>query len=411
MPDFYPPLLNPQLVRLCQVIAPSVCYWRYRMTLKVHPDSIARLKALQHYPLLLLPNHPTYHDWIAIFLLSGKADMAFHYLAAYERFKERGARFLQHLGAYSIRRGLGDRPSVAKTMELLTQPDCHLVVFPEGGCSFQNDTVMPFRPGAIQIPLQTLHKLQRRNDVVPNIHVVPISIKYRYTSDMTPIIHETLSRLERALNFSVIKHPDLPSTFYQRLRRVAGNVLAGLERGYDLHNDGIDQLSWNDRIPRVKARAIADCEEQLGITAPPDALLRERVYRMQYVLEAQAGTLGAEDFGKYDNLHRVAASLLNFDAIYDGYVAEAPTPERFLDTLIRLERQVFDMNYPPSKGHRDVWIHVGDGISLKDHLQDYRRDRAGTVDMLTSHLQTTVQKNLNQLIRRIYSNGFDTHND
>lgn len=83
-----------------------------------------------------------------MFLLSARLGEVFHYLVAHEAFQGLQGRLLTtRLGAYSIRRGLGDRRSVAQTLELLMQPACRLVVFPEGGCSFQNDTVMPFRGG------------------------------------------------------------------------------------------------------------------------------------------------------------------------------------------------------------------------------------------------------------------------
>ncbi|NJN24473.1 MAG: hypothetical protein HC810_08915 [Acaryochloridaceae cyanobacterium RL_2_7] len=62
-----------------------------------------------------------------------------------------GAIFSGGLGVYSVRRGQSDRPSMKETLSLLCQRDAHLVIFAEGGCSFQNDTVMPFRPGAIQL--------------------------------------------------------------------------------------------------------------------------------------------------------------------------------------------------------------------------------------------------------------------
>ncbi len=395
MPDFYPPKPNPRLVQLCQFIAPLVCYWHYRMSFKIHPDSLQRLDALRDERVILLANHPTYHDWIAVFLLSGHLGKAFHYLAAYERFKAWNGAFIQQLGAYSVRRGLGDRASVAFTLDLLTQPAVHLVIFPEGGCSFQNDTVMPFRPGAIQIALQAINRVNRRGDSVPNLYAVPVSIKYRYTSNMKPVIHKTLQRLEQMLRLT--DRPHRP-TLYQRLRSVAEQVLVSIEQDYDLHNEAIAAQPWNERIPRIKLHAIQDCETQLNLSPPPHLPIRERVYRVQYALESRAELLGIENFSQYETLHRAAASLLNFDAIYDGYVAEAPTSERFLDTLIRLERQVFNVGYPPPKGRREVLMHIGEPINLKDHLPAYQRDRSTVVDSLTHQLHGKVQHHLNRLI-------------
>ena len=366
------------------------------MTLNIDPTCVDTLKALSHERVLLLPNHPSYFDdWIAIFLLSARADMAFHFLAAQERFRGLEGPFIQRLGTYSIRRGLGDRASVAETIRLWSNPNHRLVIFPEGGCSFQNDTVMPFRAGGIQLAFQGLHKMAKSHDPLPNLYAVPVSIKYRYTTNMVSVIDQTLQGLEEALKLSPSRTTSL--TFYQRLRAIAERVIDQFERDNGLPTTDRDKLSWNDRIDRLKIHLLHACEETLQITPSANQPLRERVYKIQYALEAQAEVLANEDFWGYDKMHRVASSLLNFDAIYDGYVAAAPTPERFLDTLIRIERQVFRIDYPIPKAHREVLIKVGDPLNLTDHYADYRRDRTTTTEILTQRLQDTVQTNLNIL--------------
>ena len=194
--DFYPPRLNPVVVRLCQWIVPFYSRFWCRMTLSVDADSVDTLKRLNHERVLLLPNHPSYFDdWISIFLLSARVGIAFHFLAAKERFTGIEGPFIQRLGTYSIRRGLGDRASVAETIRLWSNPNHRLVIFPEGGCSFQNDTVMPFRTGGIQLALQGLNKMAKTHDSLPNLYAVPVSIKYRYTTNMVPVIDQTLRGL------------------------------------------------------------------------------------------------------------------------------------------------------------------------------------------------------------------------
>lgn len=389
-PDFYPPQLNRGVVWGMQWLSPWIGHWYYRMKLEVHPAEVERLTQLRRCRLLLLSNHPTFHDWIAIFLLSARSGDAFHFLAAYERFKGLRGRFLQWLGAYSIRRGLGDRPSMAKTIELMMHPRCRLVIFPEGGCSFQNDTVMPFRSGAIQVALQAMNKAVKQGEPLLDFYVVPLSLKYLYTSDMTLVIESTLSRLERALSMTPA------ATSYERLRSIAERVLITLEKDYSIHDAEIAALPWNDRIPRLKQHVLAACEQTLGIAASTDRV-RERVYRIQYTLEANAEQLVGEEFWTYNAVHKAAARLLNFDAIYDGYVADHPTPERFLETLTRLERAVFNIDQPPPKGYRRVLVRLGEPLNLKDYFADYQRDRAATVALLTQTVHQTTQQNLDKL--------------
>ena len=96
--------------------------------------------------------------------------------------------------------------------------------------------------------------------------------------------------------------------------------------------------------------------------------------------------------------------LLNFDAIYDGYVAESPTPERFLDTLMRLEREVFHLEHAQPKAARKAYFYIGDPINLKGYLADYQRDRSGTTDRLAEQIHQTMQANLDQMNKAAQGN-------
>ncbi|MGK7874706.1 MAG: lysophospholipid acyltransferase family protein [Xenococcaceae cyanobacterium] len=402
---FYPPRLNPLLVWFCQGIAPLGAKWLFRLELSVTPEALERVGTLGDERLLLLPNHPTYQDPPVMFLLSAKLQQAFHYLAAYEQFQGWTGGFYQRIGTYSVRRGLMDRPSFAQTLKLLTQPKCRLVMFPEGGCSFQNDTVMPFRAGAVEIALRAMSQLVKEGNSVPNLYAVPVSIKYRYTQDMMPIIQQTLTELEQALQVEAS-----PGTNdYQRLRNVAQRVLEKVERDYGQPIPGWEQQSWNQRITLLRSQILEQCEQQLGIHANPDRPVRERTYQIRDALKTKADELEAiatdqsteqpidEQVLNYRLIEKSTKRLLNFDAIYDGYVAENPTPERFLDTLIRLEREVFDLDKPPPKGHRQATIEIGEPVNLKDAFADYQRDRKGTVNTLVNQLQRAVQEGLERL--------------
>lgn len=391
MSEFYPPRLNPTLVHLCQRAAPFVGRCHYRMALEIDPTCLEKLTTLRDCRLLLLANHPTFHDGMALFLLSARLGEAFNYLVAYEAFKGLQGRFLQRIGAYSVRRGLGDRRSLAQTLELLMQPACRLVIFPEGGCSFQNDTVMPFRVGAVHLALQAMSKLIKRSDPQPDLYVVPVSLKYHYTSNMTQVIHDTLSRLERVVQIPAA------SNSYQRLRAVAEQVLIGLEQDYGICTVKTTEMDWNQRILQIKAYLLQHCEQTLAITSAPGEPARERVYRIQHILESRAEALGTDDVWTYESIYKATTRLLNFDAIYDGYVAADPTPERFLDTLTRLEREVFGIDQPPPKGYRNVLLRIGEPVNLKDHFERYQRERSGTITTVTQQIQQTVQSNLDSL--------------
>lgn len=391
--DFYPPRRNVPFVRLIQMLIPMVASWGFQMDLEVEYESLNQLIALRNDRVLLLPNHPTFHDAIAIFLLSGRLGQAFYYLGAYEQLQSKLGRFFQAIGCYSVRRGLADRPSIIQTMELLAQPGCHLVIFPEGGCSFQNDIVTPFRAGAVQLAFQAMNRMVKQGDAPPDLYAVPVSIKYRYTQDMTVAIEKLLTQLEQKL--------EMPTRLgnYERLRAIAEKLLIQLEQEYGMKIDST--LSWDHRIKTLKAYVLQSCEQQYGLTSAATDLDRERVYR---VLNATLTKTGPLEFGLPTDLpwsvefvQRSIRRVLNFDAMYDGYVAENPTIERFMDTLTRLEREVFNIDQPFPKGHRLVTIKIGTPINLKDSFAAFQTNKIATVDQMTQTIQRSVQSNLDLL--------------
>ena len=387
--SFHPPTLNPKLVWMLQQIAPWIARWRNQLELVLSTDPLVPIKILQEKPCLLLCNHSTFQDEVILFLLSARFGKPFHYLAAHERFQGIQGWFYQQIGAYSVRRGLADRASVAQTLQLIAQPDCRLVVFPEGGCSFQNDTVMPFRSGVVQMALQVLAKQAKQGNPVPDFYIVPISLKYRYRGKMSTVIQRMLTTLEQAIGLTS------EGDVYERLRLVARQVLLNCEQDYGLVFAA--DATWNQRITALKTRVLQHCEQQLGLTSTASEPNRERVYRIRHALESRRTTLLADGTDGWQLLLRSTTRILNFDAIYDGYVSEKPTPERFLDTLIRLEREVFKIDQPKPKGFRQAFLRIGKPINLRDYVEAYRDDRAQTVDDLVAQLHQTVQHNLDIL--------------
>ncbi len=390
-PPFYPPKLNPLFTRICQSISYPIAYCVYQLELAIAPADLERLKAIEDERIIYLPNHPTLDDGVVLFLLSTRLGQLFHYIVAYEAFKGLQRHFLQRIGAYSIRRGLGDRSSIVQTLKLLQQPASRLVIFPEGGCSYQNDTVMPFRSGAVELALKAMNRLVQHDTIVPNFYLVPVSLKYRYTSSMNSVIEKTLSRLEEALDLN----PVVPD-FYKRLRVIAEQVLVNLEREYGIENNLTTGKDWNQRIEQLKNLVLEQCEHKLNLTPAAQLPMRERVYKIQSILESRSEQL-SEDEEIYDALYQTTVRLLNFNAIYDGYVASDPTPERFMDTLIRFEREVFHIEHPRPKGHRKAHLSIGEPINLKDYFDRYKQNREATIENLTEQLQQTVQNNLDLL--------------
>jgi len=399
-PQFIPPQQNPLLVRLIQSIFYLVTYFGFKFRLIVKEEDLAKVKAIASHRVVYLPNHSNLDDGVAVFQLSARFGQLFHYIVAIEAFRGGVGKLMQTVGAYSLRRGVGDRPSMIQTLKILQQPQSKLVIFPEGGCSYQNDTVIPFRTGAIELAFKALEKLVKQEAIVPDFYLVPVSLKYRYPKATEKQVGQALTRLEVAL---AIKSSN--NDHYARLKAIAERVLTSLEAEY--HFVPKEESDWNQRLQGLRKQMLSYCEGKLAIASGNQVrdrqrhgkANRERVYKVQSILRNLKDT-DQNPAIDYQHLYLTTVRLLNFDAIYDGYVAEKPTAERYFATIDRLEREVFGIDQPKFKGRREIIAKIGTPINLKDYWQEEQSDlssppREQIIANLTKIIQQEVQENLN----------------
>ncbi|MGD1919394.1 MAG: lysophospholipid acyltransferase family protein [Pleurocapsa sp.] len=383
---FLPPKRNALFTRLVQSIFYLVMYFAYQIKLEVSDRDIGILKEIDDKRVVYLPNHSNLDDGLVMFLFSARLGQLFHYIVAYEAFNGFIGRLMQLVGAYSIRRGVGDRSSIIQTLKILQQPQCKLVIFPEGGCSYQNDTVMPFRTGGIELAFKAISKLKNQTNTSSDLYFVPVSIKYFYHGKTNLQIDKALRELEAALSLQ-----STDKNFYQRLRQVSEKVLTDLETEYQIESKV--KSDWNQRIAKLKQHLLNYCEDKLNIDSATQLPNRERVYKIQSIL-ADLSQSEPESAINLRHIKLTTVRLLNFDAIYDGYVADEPTSERFFATLDRLEREVFKIDRPKSRGLRKARIKVGMPINAEQYWQNSKCDAQKTIKDLTEAIQQKVQANL-----------------
>jgi len=325
----------------------------------------------------------------------------YNYMAAMEAFEQSPVTgwIMQRLGAYSIIRGTADRPSFQMTRQLLAAGKRWLVIFPEGQTVWQNSTVIPFQQGVIQLAFKAYEDAAKEEED-PSLFCIPIAVKYVYIEDMHDEIDASLARLESNLFASEDLEP-LPR--YDRLRRVAEAVLAANERVHDVAPD--EASSMDDRIQNMKEHVVSRLEKRLDVNPREGQVLLDRIrtlfntvdrivheepdatdYERQLALERQQAVRNL-----YDDLWRV----LQFVAIYDGYVSESMTVDRFMDVLCLLEMEV--LNERRIWGPRKARITVGDPVDLKDHFSSYKTNRRGVVEDVTLALESSVRQMLDAL--------------
>jgi len=202
MLDFRPSKENPLVIWAAGWMLPFIMRFFLKVfKVDIDPGSLERLKATNGFATVLVPNHVTDADPYVMFALSKRLGERFRYMTAQESFyTHAGGRlrgfFLQRLGCYSVVRGAVDRESFRMTREILTTGEQKLVIFAEGEISHQNDTVMPFESGVVQLCFWAMDDMKKTGEVKP-IYLVPVAIKYAYQKEMwkLPLIGDFAAKM------------------------------------------------------------------------------------------------------------------------------------------------------------------------------------------------------------------------
>lgn len=396
MLDFKPPKPNALFIRLAQWLVPLVLRGPLKISkFVIDPESLERLTAIANNSIVLVPNHADYADASIMFALSKRLGDQFYYMCARETFKGRiRSFFMQRFGVYSVTRGSIDREAFRTTRSLLTEGKHPLVMFAEGEISRQNDTVLPFESGVVQLCFWALDDMVKADAVKP-LYVFPIGIKYFYDEEMWNEIEEALSRLEREI---LPQGSPTADDLYGRLRAVGATIVSTLEREYKLKAD--EDRSLNERIEQLREHILSQMEKFMGISPQTDVLSISRIrslknlidaeiYRETEEISAYEKQIHEQRLEKFQEFYPDLNRLINFIAIYDGYVGETQSPERFLEVITRIEREVFGDSKP--KGSRIALMRFGTPKNLLDRYETYKQDKKQTVQDITIELETEVQ--------------------
>lgn len=399
---FYPPRTNPFVIRLVKMGIRGAIRRKLRVTdIEICDDDLNRLRKLKGERCLLTPSHSGGFEPHVIMYLSKLLDDSYNYVAAIELFEQAPLHrwLLPRLGVYSIIRGAVDRPSFTMTRQLLADGKRWLVIFPEGQTIWQNSTLVPFQQGVIQLAFKA-HGDAKKVDQDANLFCIPMAIKYIYLRDMHEEVDCSIQRLEVGLS---ILDGAASTSRYSRLRRIAEAVLLANEK---IHNVKVDPASdMNDRIHNLKDFVTSKMERQLEIVPADQQTLLARVRVLfnavdRIVYDEPAGSEYEQHLAEerqqiaralYEDLWR----LLQFIAIYDGYVSESMTVERFMDVLCLLEMEVFKTRriWGPRKAH----VQVGTPVNLADQSQAYAANKHQAVQEVTTTLEASVREMLDRM--------------
>ena len=400
MLDFKPPKENAIVIGTVKLMLPLLMRLSQKVShLDIDATSLDRLKSTDGFSTILVPNHPTHADPHVMFAVSKRCGERFRYMTARETFdqlaggKWRGF-FMTRLGAYSIVRGAVDRDSFRLTRETLTKGQQKLVIFGEGEISHQNETIMPFESGIAQFGFWALNDMEKAGNVKP-VYLVPVGLKYIYKKDMWRQIEQALTNLEQSV---LPKHIDPPTELYDRVKNVGASLLMTLAKEYQLRLS--EDSSLNERIQLLKEHILSQMENFMGIVPQPDShplrrvraiqnQINEEIYRdVDEMTEYEKG-IHTQRLDKFRQFFTDLRRIVNSIAIYEGYIGEHPSQERFLEVITRLEAEVFGRS--KAKGPLDAFVRIGTPQNLLDAYEAYKKEKRQTTQQITLELETEVQ--------------------
>ena len=400
MLDFKPPKENAIVIGTVKLILPLLLRLTQKVShLDIDATSLDRLKSTDGFSTILVPNHPTHADPYVMFAVSKRCGERFRYMTARETFdqlaggKWRGF-FMTRLGAYSVVRGAVDRDSFRMTRETLTKGEQKLVIFGEGEISHQNETIMPFESGIVQFGFWALNDMEKAGNVKP-VYLVPVGLKYIYKKDMWRQIEQALTNLEQSV---LPEHTNQPTELYDRVKNVGASLLTTLAKEYQLRLS--EESSLNERIQLLKEHILSQMENFMGIVPQPDShplrrvraiqnQINEEIYRdVDEMTEYEKG-IHTQRLDKFRQFFTDLRRIVNSIAIYEGYIGEHPSQERFLEVITRLEVEVF--GHSKAKGPLDAFVRIGTPKNLLDAYEAYKKEKRQTTQQITLELETEVQ--------------------
>jgi 1-acyl-sn-glycerol-3-phosphate acyltransferase len=292
------------------------------------------------------------------------------------------------MGAYSLIRGVPDRESFMMTKKLLIEGLRPLVIFIEGEISNQNDLLMPFESGVIQLAFKA------QEEISDSVKLLPIALKYTYEEGVEKEIKRAIIALEQATNIK-----STSEDLIERIRNIGEKVLQIQEKRFSLSPS--KELTLTERIKIVKEKILDAMEDFLGIREHSPSEFLDRIRKVRNHMDKLAHSYNKPDELSFyeeriiEHLRKTYAEfydeldrLVNF-LIFDGdYLTKKATPERFVEIIKRLEREIY--GHPKFSHPRTAQVRLGEVIDLKDHLETYLSNKKAIVKSITNQLELTI---------------------
>ncbi|MBL8811256.1 MAG: 1-acyl-sn-glycerol-3-phosphate acyltransferase [Planctomycetaceae bacterium] len=345
-------------------------------------ETLAQLVKSGH-GILLAPNHSRMTDAMVLQDLAMKIRQPFFIMASSHLF--RGSKtlawMLRGLGAFSVYREGIDRQAIQKSIDILSEAQRPLVLFPEGALSQANDHLNSLQEGFSFIARSAAAKIERSeaNGSGRKIYTLPVGIRYVYEGDIEHAAGQMLGSIEQRLSWKVQQGQCLVTRIYR-----VGNALLSLKEQEYLGQSQQGELE--ERLERLINHLLVPLEQEwLGGPKTDSVILRVKELRRAIMPAMVDGNLAPEEMArrwKHLDDSNFAQSLSLYPA---RYVASNPTSERILETVERFNEHLNGDETP--HGPMKAIVQIGEPIEVPA-----KRDRTAKSDPLLAAVEQQLTK-------------------
>ncbi len=329
----------------------------------------------------MCPNHCRPSDPMLMGLIVKEAPCHIYAMASWHIFKQsRLEGFIANrCGGFSIYREGLDRQALDCSVQIVSEAERPLVIFPEGVISRSNDRLLAFMDGVSFIARAAAKKRARTDGGKVVVH--PISVRYHLTTDPVATLSPVLSKLEQRTFWK--SHEHLP--LLDRIAQLGQALLAARE----IECLGQPQSgSMSERMSRLIDFVLHPQErEWLGSPRYGDVIGRVKDLRIAIVPTLIQGKLDPMERSRRwrqltDSYYLQCLSMYPPQYLDCSETRGPVTPERISETVHRLEEDMTDSVSIRPEWHVD--LRIGEAIEVDPNQ---KKSRSGDVLMQTLRSQ------------------------
>lgn len=382
---FVPPRFSPFWARIIQWYLPHYLRRNHGIT-SWECVGTERLRAsLQAgHGVLLAANHSRPCDPMVLGLLSREVARPFHVMASWHLFMQSRVQsfLLPRIGGFSVHREGLDRESLKCATRILAEARFPLTIFPEGFVTRNNDRLLNLQEG-VAFLARTAAKQKAGSSRPGKVVVHPVFVRYFFEGDLVATLTPVLQDIEARISWQ----PQQQLPLRDRIVKVGHALLALKEIEYL----GATQTGGvGERLPQLLDRLLEPLEKEwAGGRRESDAMARVKRLRSAILPDMIEGELTEAETARR---WRQLADLYVVQQLHcysEDYLADAPSPERLLETVERYEEDLTDAArpHPPLR----AVISVGEAIEASP-----TRDKSADGDPIATELRRQLQTMLEE---------------